>query len=76
MQRSRIGDNESLWPRAVPDCLATLRRLLETEPHGLGRREFIRVLRLLESYSLEQLQDAVEYALDIGVHRHGAPLSR
>ncbi len=56
----------------LPDCFATLRRLLETEPGGLGTREFIRVLRLLESCSLEQLQDAVEYALDIGVHDSGA----
>lgn len=52
----------------LPDCFATLRRLLETEPSGLGTREFIRVLRLLESVSLSQLADAVDYALDIGVH--------
>ena len=52
----------------LPECFAALRRLLETEPGGLGTREFIRVLRLLEGCSLEQLQDAVEYALDIGVH--------
>ncbi len=52
----------------LPDCFATLRRLLETEPSGLGTREFIRVLRLLESVSLPQLADAVDYALDIGVH--------
>ncbi len=52
----------------LPECFQTLRRLLETAPSGLGTREFIRVLRLLESCSLEQLQDAVEYALDIGVH--------
>ena len=52
----------------LPDCFQTLRRLLETEPSGLGTREFIRVLLLLESCSLEQLADAIEYALDIGVH--------
>lgn len=52
----------------LPACFAALRRLLETEPGGLWTREFIRVLRLLEGCSLEQLQDAVEYALDIGVH--------
>ena len=49
----------------LPDCFAELRRLLEAD--GLGTREFIRVLRLLESCSLEQLSDAVDYALDIGV---------
>jgi len=49
----------------LPDCFAELRRLLEAD--GLGTREFIRVLRLLESCSLKQLTSAVEYALDIGV---------
>lgn len=52
----------------LPESFAMLRRLLETEPGGLGTREFIRVLRLLECVSLPQLTDAVEYALDIGVH--------
>ena len=49
----------------LPDGFAELRRLLEAD--GLGTREYIRVLRLLESSTLEQLTDAVEYALDIGV---------
>jgi transposase len=52
----------------LPECFQTLRRLLETGPSGLGTREFIRVLLLLESCSLEQLADAVEYALDVGIH--------
>jgi hypothetical protein len=70
----------------LPECFVTLRRLLETEPGGLGTREFIRVLRLLESCSLAQLTAAVEYALDIGVtdadairlvleHRREAPVA-
>ncbi|QDT74742.1 hypothetical protein I41_39410 [Lacipirellula limnantheis] len=45
-----------------------LRRLVETEPGGLGTREFIRVLRLLDGCSWQRLQDAVEHALVIGVH--------
>ena len=32
-----------------------------------GTRSFIRVLRLLEKFSLPQLTDAIEYALDIDV---------
>ena len=40
---------------------------MEDEPDGLGTREYIRTLRLLESSSLRQLAAAVEYALDIGV---------
>jgi transposase len=49
----------------LPPCFAELRRLLEAD--GLGTREYIRVLRLLERFPLRQLTDAVEYALDIGV---------
>ncbi len=49
----------------LPDCFDRLRRLLEAD--GLGTREYIRVLRLLESFSLDELAKAVEYALDIGV---------
>ena len=51
----------------LPECFALLRRRLEAEHDGPGTRQFIRVLRLLESHSLAQLTDAVEYALDIDV---------
>lgn len=51
----------------LPECFALLRRRLEAEHGGPGTREFIRVLRLLESYRLAQLTDAVEYALDIDI---------
>jgi transposase len=51
----------------LPECFALLRRRLEAEHGGPGTREFIRVLRLLESYRLVQLTDAVEYALDIDI---------
>ncbi len=53
------------WP--LPDCFAQLRRRLEAEHGGPGTRQFIRVLRLLERYTIRQLADAVEYALDIDV---------
>ncbi len=70
----------------LPECFAILRRRLEQQPDGLGTREFIRVLRLLEYASLKQLTDAVEYALDIGIldadsvqvileHRREAPVA-
>lgn len=52
----------------LPECFLDLRRLIEAEPAGLGTREFIRVLLLLETYLLDELQAAVEYALDIGIH--------
>jgi transposase len=51
----------------LPECFALLRRRLEAELGGGGTRQFIRVLRLLESFTLAQLSDAVEYALDIDV---------
>ncbi len=49
----------------LPECYGLLRRRLEAL--GTGTRPFIRVLRLLERYSLSQLTDAVEYALEIDV---------
>jgi transposase len=51
----------------LPASFALLRRRLEAADSRHGTRQFIRVLRLLERYSLLQLSDAVEYALDIDV---------
>jgi transposase len=51
----------------LPASFALLRRRLEAADRRHGTRQFIRVLRLLERYSLLQLSDAVEYALDIDV---------
>ena len=51
----------------LPDCFALLRRRLEAADGRHGTRQFIRVLRLLEKFSLWQLTEAVEYALDIDV---------
>jgi transposase len=50
----------------LPACFGLLRRRLEAGGRQ-GTRAFVRVLRLLEAYSLGQLTDAVEYALDIGI---------
>jgi hypothetical protein len=69
----------------LPDCFALLRRRLEAKHGGPGTREFIRVLRLLEKFTLAQLTEAVEYVLDFDVidpdsirlivtHRADAPL--
>lgn len=52
----------------LPNCFTVMRRRMETEPDGLGTREYIRTLRLLETYSVKELADAIEYALDIGIH--------
>jgi len=50
----------------LPPCFALLRRRLEADLGSVGTREFIKVLRLLESASLRQLTVAVEQALTIG----------
>lgn len=60
----------------LPECFDTLRRRLqaEEEKEGAGVREFIRVLRLLEDYSLVRLRVAVEKALQIQAHSRDAVL--
>jgi transposase len=51
----------------LPECFPLLRRRLEADDPRHGTRSFIRVLRLLEKFSLEQLTEAIEYALDIDI---------
>lgn len=51
----------------LPECFPLLRRRLEAADPRHGTRSYIRVLRLLEKFSLSQLTGAVEYALDIDV---------
>jgi transposase len=50
----------------LPVSLSVLRRRLEGELGSTGRREFIKVLRLLEKWPPEELGRAVERALAIG----------
>ncbi len=47
----------------LPECFGLLRRRLEADERH-GTRAFIRVLRLLETHTLAQLTDAVEYVLN------------
>jgi transposase len=51
----------------LPECLLLLRRRLEAEFEHKGTREFIKVLRLLESWPLAELKSAVDRALELGV---------
>lgn len=51
----------------LPSCFTLLRRRLEAADERQGTRSYIRTLRLLEKFTLEQLTDAIEYALDIDV---------
>ena len=50
----------------LPEGFGVLRRRLEGELGSDGRREFIKVLRLLESCELGELAKAVHRALEIG----------
>jgi hypothetical protein len=50
----------------LPESFGVLRRRLASEGGSDGRREFIKVLRLLENHTLRELADAVDRALEIG----------
>lgn len=50
----------------LPYGFAILRRRLESESGSEGRREFIKVLRLLENHPPEELGKAIDRALEIG----------
>jgi transposase len=50
----------------LPVCFGILRRRLEAEFAGPGTRQYIKVLRLLERGSLQELTRAVERALELG----------
>ena len=50
----------------LPEEFATLRRLLESRMGRRGKREFVQVLRLLESFKLEEVHAAVKDALRLG----------
>ena len=50
----------------LPEAFATLRRLLEARMGKSGKREYVQVLRLLESFDLEELHAAVKDALRLG----------
>jgi hypothetical protein len=49
----------------LPEEFATLRRLMEGRMAKHGRREYVQVLRLLESFDLADLHAAVKQALQL-----------
>jgi hypothetical protein len=50
----------------LPEAFATLRRLLEARMGRHGKREYVQVLRLLETFRLEDVHAAVREALRLG----------
>ena len=56
----------------MPACFAQLRRLLEARLKKGGKREYVQVLRLLETFPLHELTAAVEQALHLGTLSYDA----
>ena len=50
----------------LPDCFAELRRLLEARLKKHGSREYVQVLRLMETFDLSEVTHAIEDALKLG----------
>ena len=49
-----------------PGCFAQLRRLLEARLKKHGSREYVQVLRLMETFAIKEVTHAVEDALLLG----------
>ena len=65
----KIGALDQAAPLAgweLPDAFPTLRRLLEARMGKAGKREYVQVLRLVETFDLEVLHGAVKDALRRG----------
>ena len=65
----KIGALDQAAPLAgweLPDAFPTLRRLLEARMGKAGKREYVQVLRLVETFDLEVLHGAVKDALRLG----------
>ena len=50
----------------LPECFAQLRRLLEARLRKHGSREYVQVLRLLETFNIVEVTHAIEDALRLG----------
>ena len=64
--RSALDQAAPLAGWDLPPAFQTLCRLMEARSPKAGRREYVQVLRLLESFGLEDLHDAVKDALRLG----------
>jgi len=50
----------------LPDAFTTIRRLLEARMGKKGKREFVQILRLMETFSLDDVVAGINSALDRG----------
>jgi hypothetical protein len=66
-QKTRALDQAApLATWQLPECFAILRRLLEARLKKHGSREYVQVLRLLETFSSVEVTRAIEDALHLG----------
>ncbi len=50
----------------LPDEFATLHRLMEAHMGKKGKREYVQVLRLMETFELQEVHGAIKQALNMG----------
>ena len=50
----------------LPEEFGALRRLLESRMGRRGKREYVQVLRLLETFSQQEVHAAIRYAISLG----------
>jgi transposase len=50
----------------LPECFAVLRRLLEMRLRKHGSREYVQVLRLMETFTIDEVTAAIEESLALG----------
>ena len=66
-QKTRALDQAApLADWQLPECYPHLRRLLEAKLKKHGSREYVQVLRLLETFALAEVTQAIEEALLLG----------
>ena len=61
-----LGQAAPLQGWDLPEEFGTLQRLLESRMGRRGKREYVQVLRLLETFSLEEVQSAARDAIRLG----------
>jgi hypothetical protein len=71
----KVGALDQAAPLAnwgLPASFQKLKSVLEKQEGKAGKRDYVRVLRLLENFRLEELEKAVSEALHLGAVRYEA----
>ena len=64
--RETLANAAPLTEWDLPPEFVTLRRLMEARMLKMGRREYVQVLRLLETFGIDDLHAAVKQSLKLG----------